>query len=355
MKNKTKIKEALDLDVGEMARAVRDIARDKLSPVAHAYMRCVVDPKTAKPARIPTLIGGDPGLTSVMKLRVESTVICGTQNFGFIYLGDPCSAGFYNDRVLGTYSNSATAFIQSTIRENSAEAGVGPLLYHKSPYSTQDAPNLKQYRLVGQSVEIFPVSSALNQNGTIAMLEPASHEVMASSTFDTVASLNRTRLVRGTTWGSPKESVVLNTHPVAVEILGDVRTINPFNFQWSQTPNALSLTGTYGSSAVIVINAAAGTSFRFVVTGVYEFRGRGIPNPRAGITDSRGMNLVLNAYRAKQVSGWIGQSDHVEAGYLSRVFKFLRKLDPLETYKKSKNFLIKADRVVGSMGALAGF
>ncbi len=321
MKKKTVRK--LDESLAEDLRSISEGSRKKMSKLAQCYLDCVVDPKRSKPARIPSLIGGDPGSTSVIKVKLAGTVFVGTAGFGFIHIVDPFGGGFYSDRVLGHYS--AVTFAGTTVASSTATTGCNALSLTASPYTTAQA--LWSYRLVGLSCEVFPTSSVTNQAGKIGILEPAAHESVVGKSDTDLSTWKRSRLLRGAQLGTVQDKIVGNVHPESFTP-DNIKQNNPFEFRKWTTANSTAVDATYGTSLVIWFTGAASVnSYQFEISVVYEFKGKGSPNQKVGLTDERGMNLVLNTFRTKELSGWVGKPEHAIASYYTQTAHIASKVE----------------------------
>jgi len=322
VKNSQKLtKSHIDKSLIDDYKEILEHPYNSLTSVGKRYLDCVIDPKRSQPSRIPTIIGGDPGQTSVIKTKVEGQVSIGTLGFGYILLGSPAYNGFYSDRAVMCHTDG-------TYASASVSTGVATGLvfdFPPTPYPAAGAVNQYDYRLVAQSLEVFPTSSVTNQNGYIGMLEPASRTNLGGQSDISLAAWQRSRLLRGTQLGDPEIKIVLNIHPIQQVLPGNPTSeLSPFSFSnQTSTANVLDANGQVG---IIWFQGTVGTTYRFEMYAVYEFRGKGAPNPKVSLTNERDMNLALNTFRYKTLSGWVGKPMDAHRGYREVLMEVLRKV-----------------------------
>jgi len=341
-------KSTVDRELEKDYKDILETPYQEMSGLGRRYLDCVIDPKRASPARIPTLMGGDPGLTSLIKTKIETTVTIGTSGFGYILLGSPSYNGFYSDRSAICYTGAS--FAGTTVSAGAA-TGVNFAAF-PTPYTAASATQQYDYRLVGMSVEVFPTSSVTNQNGSIGMLEPASRSSLGGSNADQLGSWTRARYVRGTQIGDPSVKVVLNIHPQEQVILNaPTSTLSPFEF--INFSGGAAVLDANGQAGIVWFEGIAGTNFKFEVYATYEFRGKGAPNPKVGLTNERDMNLALNTFRFKSLSGWVGHPMDAHRGYREVLLKVLDKVEENPTVQR----LIKQvpSYALNMFKSLAGF
>ena len=121
--NKRAIRDATRQTLRREAEAVRKASRDVLSPLGEAYMKCIVDPMSAKPTGVPTIIGGVPGRTRIVRSQMSNTFEVGASGFGWIMvnpgLGQTGSGA--TETYGGFNGNRIAAFSDNTF------AGVTPV------------------------------------------------------------------------------------------------------------------------------------------------------------------------------------------------------------------------------------
>jgi len=317
-------KKALDRSFERDFKEIRDGSRDRMSTPAREYMEAVIDPKRSKSTGIPTLMGGEPGWTATTTFTTSFDVKVGTAGYGFLAIGDR-KAGFYNNRAIATYSSNSSTFTTSEAALTSATAGVSSVLFSRSPYTTLD--NVA-YRLVGLSVEFTPDTAVLDQNGKIIIYEFPSHNGTATETqYNVLATRLRKRIIRNVIPGDARVKYSLNLHPryEVVGTSGHYLTPGespPFSFlQFTDT----SVTGFASIAGVIAISATEGTSLNCEINAMYEYRGDSVLNTKPRLTDSRGMDLALNTFRMKKLSGWVGVPHDVASGYWAHLWDVFKQ------------------------------
>ncbi len=344
MNRSKKIQRKIDDDLLRDFRSVSNGARDQLSRPARQYMDAIVSPETAKPCGIPTLLGGEPGLTGKMKLKVRGTVHTGTAGFGFIGLAG-YGNGFYENRAIGLYSDQTYA--AGTVPSSTATAGVNGILFTESPYTAAAAAtdqDIVSWRLVGLSVSIMPRGSALSQDGSICLLETPNHRNVVGLTYTALATYRNAREISGIKFGDQKDKIVLNYHPRGVDQ-------NPFEFTFQTTAN--SSPAVISPDAIIAISATAGLTFQFEVFAIYECRGFKVNNAKATFVDSRGMDLAMNVFRQKKLSGWLGQTHHAVEAYNHALVKAREEENP--DHQKWSKLWKQAKSLWGFAREIGGF
>lgn len=305
-------------DLDNAARSDMDnitrVARDQLSHVATEYLHAVVSPRTAKPCGIPTLIGGEPGLTGKVKLKSGGSMAVGLNGTGFLVIGHPGYDGFYSDRMLGikTEVGWAGTAVPAIVAANAVSI-VEPGSFTAVSNVLGD---IVTTRLVGLEVTIIPIGSALSQNGEILLLEPPNHDSLSLATFAELRSFNNVRRLSGIKFGDYKEQITLNIHPRSHTERVDVPDYGPFDFINQTAGNLSSLTN--GMSGIIAVSADAGTEFSYSIVSIYECRGKRVRSVSPTLTDERGMDLVCNVFRYKKLSGYVEDPFHVMAAYFAK-------------------------------------
>jgi hypothetical protein len=346
---KRRIREQVKKDLDVDFRDVSSAAGRHLSEPCRRYLDCVIDPKNAKPSGVPTLIGGEPGLTATLKLARKGTFTVGTQGLGFLLLGDPVLRGFYNNTLGHVVTTSA--YTGTTITGALPVTGLALVGYSSSPYAAAAVASEKDaigYRLVGQAVEVFPEVPVMSQNGAVAVLETMNRQTLDGETFSDVISYKNSRVVKGNDLGSitSKNRLVLNIHPRS-----DMNpTTGPFDFAYR-----IGATTTVTKAAgVIAVSGTAGDNWFFESYAIYEFRGFKAPSPKPRFVDSTGMDLVMNAFRHKYVSGWDGSAEEIKHSYLGKIGEVLAKtLHPEELAEKGLSWL--RDYGFQAIKSVAGF
>jgi hypothetical protein len=257
------------------------------------------------------LIGGEPGLTGKVKLKAAGTLAIGGNSFGFIGIGDPQTNGFYSDRIVATVSTAAYAGF--VIEKDSTVLGVDPISFTESAFTAVSGASglgkdIVSYRLVGLSVAVIPIGSALSQDGSMVLLEDPNHNDLGATTYSALASFRNARELSAIKFGEQKDKIVLNLHPRS----SDNAVSGAFDFVSSPIASPTVITS---AVAGIAIEGTPGLKFRFEIFGIYEARGHKVRNPSATLVDSAGMDDVLNVFRLKRVSGWVGQTHHAIEGY----------------------------------------
>ncbi len=361
--NNNKVNKSLkkiEKDAYRDGRHFDDFSRDKLSSAGRKYLDAIVSARTAKPCGIPTLIGGEPGLTGKMKLRYSGTMETGTAGLGFISIGVPGYNGFYSDRIFGLWTDST--FAGTVLSDTSATIGVNTASFAESPYAAAGAVLSRDkvsYRLVGMEVNIQPIGSALNQDGKIAILEEPNHLSLNNLNFNQIATYKNARKVSGIKFSDQGNKITLNLHPRQNTTRTDVH-FGPFQFAYHNTASGTALIdalgGTGGSCAAIAVSASAGLKYDFTVDAIYECRGFKVKNPSVTYTDGKDMDLVLNIFRNKRQSGWVGKPHEARMGYHGQLFKVIKEQVSGSNYgKKISSLWDDLKWTWGLVKGIAGF
>lgn len=345
--------------------SIRDGSRKELSLVCQKYLKALVDTRAAPKVGVPTLVGGYPGRTGIERYTNQLEVITGEQNFGFLSLNlidggtSTTISGPFSDTNTMEYSmaNYSAAAIPHA---GNSPAGDTTITGWTAATRSMLAPNVTaeqfQWRLVGCTVKIFPDSSFSDQNGRIALYEPPGHAPLnrASDVVGTlIESAPTTRVVRGVQTGSQREQIVLNWHPRAsnIDVLGNPVVSNQndlafTNLGWKQQTST-GARHVYAKDGVICFFAKKETSFHVEVTAMYEVRGRSVTDVAPRLTDSRGMDLVMNMLSHKLISGYVGVPERVYESYLHQAWKSAKEMGG--TLKKG------ASAVSDVLTTIAGF
>jgi hypothetical protein len=172
-------------------------------------------------------------------------------------------------------------------------------------------------------MEVFPTSSMLNQNGTLLLHETAGHQV-TDSTFAQLAADPRSRVIEAVRLGNSKDRVILNWHPQSTS--GNTgQEINEFDFvSLLATDAQIAQTPTGG--LIVAAEAAPDTTFRIVLTIIYEYRGRHIQSGKPRLVDSRGMDLITNVLARKYKAGYVGSPLEMRVHYRRGVVNMVHKM-----------------------------
>ena len=338
-------KKALDKDLDRDIRSIRDGNRRELSTVAQRYLRALVDPATAPRSGVPTLIGGNPGRTSIENTKMEGKMVVGTNGWGYLSIPNPEVK--LNNSALANFG----PFISDVAMDvtTAAYTGVGPiqtalgrpagLAAHawSSPFSSSIGykDGKLMYRCVGMSVEIFPESSFVDQNGSLVLYEVEQHSDLtytAAVTVENIQGYENSRVIRATQTGSQKEKIMLNWHPRALIQDGSATSTTQLestqnDFFFIQPVAGWNATLQVPTSGLFVgAEAKPGTEFHYVVSAMWEVRGNLVRGKKHRLTDSRGMDLVCNMINRKVQSGYVGQPNHAYESYLHVAASAGRKL-----------------------------
>lgn len=362
--NKSKAMKTMDKTEQEIAKKeyenIRDGSRKEVSIVCQKYLKALVDTRAAPKVGVPSLIGGYPGRTGIVRYVEQFEASIGMLGMGYIALNYAAtrSAG----RLGGPFNNTNNIeYTDGSFNSNSLPqagiilpGGVNHLPWSQSKFDTtalglQPASSL-QYRLVGATVTIFPTSSVLTQNGRIVLVEPPGHVALNAGgaiNAGPVESLPTAHVIRGVQPSNGNNKVVLNWHP------RDTSTFNGFesdDFSFKDTGDAgLTPTPTviFGNDGVILLLGAVATNFHVEVCGMYELRGKLVSDLAPRLTDSRGMDLVMNTLSHKLISGYVGKPERVYEGYLHRAWKSAKELAG-SAYRNR-------GAISGALESLAGF
>lgn len=240
----TKAARAMDHNLERDYDSIVKGARSEMSEPALRYMRCVIDPRRAKPSGIPTLAGGEPGWTGTLPVHVDGEITVGTAGFGFLEMGNPITQGFYHDNLAATYSDSVYSLNVTSLHSTGLPGQFGqPIHFDKSPYQIGDDA---AFRMVGFAVEVFPDSSLLDQNGRILFVEYPDHFSGGTKSFLNGSAYEESRIIRAISKGDPNVKNVLNVHPRSDYNGAAGGTVsqassNPFQFQRIETGVSTSM------------------------------------------------------------------------------------------------------------------
>jgi hypothetical protein len=173
------------------------------------------------------------------------------------------------------------------------------------------------------SVSIQPTGSALGQDGSIVLLEAPNHLTLVGEDYETLASYKNAREMSAIKFSRQDEKIVLNWHP-----RGRTDGSNPFEFRYSTTANTSPYTPSNGIVAAIGVKATKDLTFLCEFYAIYECRGYFVSNPSATFVDSREMDLAMNVFRQKKLSGWIGREHHVVEAYNHALVKARHEEQP---------------------------
>jgi hypothetical protein len=178
------------------------------------------------------------------------------------------------------------------------------------------------------SLEIFPDSNLLAQDGRIVMLEFPAHHGQSGNSFADLSSYPAARIIRGIETSDSRVKTTLNLHPRS-GFTGSTGSSNNLGrdtgaFQFRKY-NSASTATFVNCAAVICIAGAAGNKIACELNAIYECRGRAVKDAKPRLVDSRGMDLALNAFRMKRLSGWVAIPHHAKQGYLGHVFHAIVK------------------------------
>lgn len=377
-----KVKKALDDDIKADIKAIKEGSRKELSPVAARYLRNIANPAGSALGGIPTLIGGYSSRSDVRRFRAKGTFQPGTLGFGFLAISPMpstlqagagmgptfpiCSDGFIGTKSTSAWTGGAMPNPGATMPAGCANVSWTDsdlTISGTGTHSTNapGGPNLG-FRLVGCSIEVFPEASFADSNGEITLWEVPGHicpqgaSVAAGNGFsyDDIAGNAQARTIRATQTGSQKDKIILNFHPRSAVLRADDGT-NDFAYHF---PNGNL--GNYPTSGqvqpwtmVIAVSSTAGSmNFHYTITGIYEIVGRRI-NGKVRPVDSRGMDLVYNVLASKNLSGYVGQPEHVEESYIHQAWKHATK--SLGSFVSSKSRELLESAASHGLEALGGF
>lgn len=330
----------------ERARAeyenIMNGSRKEISTVCQKYLKALVDTRAAPKTGIPTLIGGYPGRTGIVRFTEQIEVSTGATSFGFLglHLANADSsgrvAGPFRDTNNFVFSNAAWGPPATIPRAGSVlPTGLNLSGWSQSKRLAADGTGANlakyfQYRLVGCTVKVFPESSFATQNGRIALLEPPGHEAVNGNGVDFSAndleSSPTAHVIRGVQTGDQAEQIVLNWHPRSSKDSTVSYSEQDFEFSGLGSVPSIPSQVPVISDGIIGFYATPGTMFHIEISGMYEVRGLSVTDLQPRLTDSRGMDLVLNTLAHKMISGYVGRPERVYEGYLHQTWKAAQEL-----------------------------
>lgn len=333
-RSEKRTREILDKNLERDFNEIRDGSRKVVSKVCQNYLKAIVDTRNAPKVGVPTLAGGMPGKTAIVRFTNQIEVTVGTGGIGFISVA-PVSHRVSTHSNGGPFSDSnimtstGPTYSGTTIPSAGASLPVGVFVggWVQSPYKLGGVQTDLQYRLVGLTMSIFPDSSFMDQNGRIAILEAPGHQPLnfvVSQPLSTLESYPGVRVVRGTQTGAQSEKINLNWHPMSgastAATSAGGENFNDFDFvDHRLVPAAGSITPVM-DGLMIACFGKAGTQFHVELTGMYEMRGKSIPGVKPRLVDSRGMDLISNVIASKLISGYVGKPEHVYESYLAKAW-----------------------------------
>lgn len=354
-----KIEKQIDNDFLKDLRSVRSASRDELSRPAAAYQRCIIDPRNAVPSPAPTLIGGNSNEVRSLHTKCVGTIKTNaTSGFGFILIGDPClSTGPYEDRIIATISN--TSYTLSVTDWNGNAAGVDTLNWAEADYTAAGSISSDlSYQCDGLAVYIKPIGSMQTQNGRVVIVEDPGHENLTNFTFDQLSSYSCARVISGVDASSSDPELVLNWHPrdFTQEVMNtssmEVRGSNEFGF--FEQNSALGSTGVLLNAPMAIAFAGDGsTSYEFEIHACWSVKGRKVKPNRRVLTDSRGMDLIMNTFGDKQESGYHAKPEHVEEAYKAHAAYHAHEIG-VERHPENRRTFAEKHPVISELGKVAG-
>ena len=158
---------------------------------------------------------------------MEGKFVAGTNGWGYVSVPNPSesvkSGAFGSFRPFqgsrgAEFSNSTFARSQLPIVGTAIS---GAEIGHTQWNTTLGAAasyhhDQMQYRLVGMSLEVFPESSFMNQNGSLSLCEFSGHvdaNYSVAVPFTSILGYENTRIIRATQTGSQNEKIIVNWHP----------------------------------------------------------------------------------------------------------------------------------------------
>jgi len=342
----------MDRELRDEFRLIRDGSRRVLSKTCQKYLASLVSPSTGPLVGVPSLLGGVIGDTKVIQTKAVGKFTIGSGGWGFVKLSNPgleavgsllYSIGPFHTIPCGAYSDggwAGTALLGTAL---GAAVGITNFPW-TSDYSSTQLSGAFLYRLVSMSIEVFPESSYVSQNGALTLYESSAHADMtrtASRSLQDIEGYNTSRTIRATQFGDLSEKIVINWHPrTETSATGPTSGIpdsrNDFNFV---NPQAAGFTTTQMPSDGLMVFAegAPNTIFHFKCVANWELKGSAVHGKKARLADSRGMDLVMNTIR---LDGYTGKPGVVVESYMAKALHLAGSLGI--TKQKVGDFAIKA-------------
>jgi hypothetical protein len=315
------LKKKLDANIKRDIDSVVSGSRDALSDAGKRYLKCIVDPRSAKPCGVPSVIGGFHGPTRAVRVKARGQATVGNNGVGLISF-DPELCGPYNDRIVAGYTSATSfAYIPATgTIPSAAVTGYTSVTWGDAPFEASGAkPDSVLFRCVGAAIYVTPTAARLDQGGRIRLYEAPAHANSSYTVAAEIQSSNNTRSVTGVV-ATDESTVCLNWHPRA-----HYGPASPFDMQTHTVFNSTVLP--QGPLVVLLEGKTSDApTFDFEIYAIYEVVGRHVKGRRPQVYDSRAMDLIQTTFASKSLSGWAGKVEHVEQGYLATAWHWGQKL-----------------------------
>lgn len=362
-------RESLERDFNRDVSEIRNGSRKVVSKVCQDYLKALVDTRNAPKVGVPTLQGGMPGRTGVVRYTQQLEVFTGTTGAGFLHVKAAAhsvsasnNAGPYNNTNSLTFTGPTFAGTTIPTHSISTPTGVFQSGWTQSPHRlvVSGPQNDLQWRPVGITITLFPDSSLLAQNGRIVLLEAPGHDLLNENLSDLLLGLEsypEARVIRGTKTGSQEEKYVLNWHPKSGSVhggaLGAEASFSDFNFNDHRGVVPSSSSTPQFDGLMVAFFADAGLQFHCEVTCMYEVKGKIITSVKPRVVDSRGMDLISNIIAAKMLSGYVGKPEHVYESYLAKAWSSAEKTAGFVS-KHSQELMNGAGKALDLIGGFVG-
>ena len=217
-------------------------------------------------------------------------------------------------------------------------------MVYTSEYALGNRSSL-QFRPVGCSIEVFPTSSVMDQNGTLMLLETPGHSTINSVSQSVLTQHPATRIIQAVRLGEPGNRIVVNWHPQTVGYHAES------DYSFLETlPSTQNVTSGIG----VLATGAVGTKYRFTITVIYEYKGLLVKGSKPRMTDSRSMDLINNVFACKLKAGYVGDPEEIFHHYKAMAVRSGAKWGFLKEVPKVLAGALKGDWM-GLARQAAGF
>ncbi len=319
-------KVAKDAVKAELKPRYQASVSNELTPAGYKYLLCAADPKNAPAARPPVPYGGFTRRSAVIKTKaVIDVAVSSASGVGYALIV-PSVAGPTTDCLCAYYSNAATFAGTAASSLSLGGVGTGAAYWAEgAPFTGASAQSAyaAQWRTVACCAYITPTAGVNTQTGTITMLESAGHALPMSTTFNAIIGNRNARSVRAVQTGDPAVQNALNWHPCSTgqyQAGSNVSGSNAIDdFYFRNLPQAANGTTITNPELVIVFTGAAGATYRVEIICVYEALGANVAGLKRCKFSSNDMDLIMEAFNAKNQSGWVGKPNQAAKSYETAV------------------------------------
>jgi hypothetical protein len=332
-------------------------ARNALSKPAYDYLESMSDPQHAKPARIPTLMGGLAGRTGVLKTRCEGTTVCGTGNTAFLVVGDPNFMGPYTDRaVLLSTTNAFTGTTAPSVTGTGVVNAYWNNGFAAAQYTTAEGLT---FRCTGMIIKIKPISSLAGstpQSGQMALLQEPNSQSLSGKSFSQIASYSEARVLSGVQANTNKEdeTIFIRWRPKGYPVANAAVQAGYWDFN---SYTAIATEPNIGSIC-IAMTATTDVAYAYDIFANWEVRGTYVRDKKSVPPDSRGLDLAIWAMNQHLSSAHVGNPRDLFHSTLAHVYHAVKKhgsfVEKSSMLGKAANLLSRfvPDSVVSALKAL---